>query len=127
LHPKANEDSYVDCHHNLSLNLAVVAGPEREIYFVPSNCSCRSHDSSILHDSALWQTYEIPNKFQFPACVILGDSAYPVRKCSMKPFKGERVRAKLCFNNSQAKTRVIVEQTLGVLKRNVLHIKNWNL
>ena len=43
--PNQDEDAYVNRHHNKSLNVAIVAGPDYTIYFCSSWCSGRWHDS----------------------------------------------------------------------------------
>jgi hypothetical protein len=39
--PQAQEEDYIDCHGNTSLNLTLVSGPDTQIYFCSSKCSGR--------------------------------------------------------------------------------------
>jgi len=49
----------------------------------------RCHDSRVLKDSSLWESFEDDKARPFPEAVILGDSAYPLTDWLITPFPGE--------------------------------------
>ena len=56
--------------------------------------------------------------------IILGDSAYPLRRWLMTPFRDtHNIQSKTACNSSLCKTRVLIEQAFGRLKRRwgILH------
>ena len=48
---------------------------------------------------------------------LLGDSAYPCKKYPMTPYNNPDTDAKMKFNRCIARSRVVIEQTLGILNR----------
>ncbi|XP_061167465.1 uncharacterized protein LOC133176350 [Saccostrea echinata] len=71
------------------------------------------HDSRIWRESALCQKFENGEYNGF----LLGDSGYPCKRYLMTPFLNPSTVPKQKFNAALCKTRVIVEQTFGILKR----------
>lgn len=47
---------------------------------------------------------------------VSGDSGYPLQHCLLTPFANPASEAEQRYNNSHAKTRVVVEQAFGILK-----------
>ena len=64
----------------------------------------------------MWQSFEVEGWRPFPGGVILGDSAYPCREWLIPVFRGDVVGARQRFNDAHCKTRVIIEQSFGVVK-----------
>lgn len=71
------------------------------------------HDSRIWRESALCQQFENGVHSGF----LLGDSGYPCKRYLMTPFLNPSTAPQQRFNTSLCKTRVMVEQTFGILKR----------
>ena len=72
-----------------------------------------THDSRIFRSSALCRLFEANVHTGF----LLGDSGYPCRTFLMTPFLNPSTAAEENYNRSLCSTRVIVEQTFGILKR----------
>lgn len=71
------------------------------------------HDSRIFRQSGLCAQIE---NGQHDG-LLLGDSGYPCRTFLMTPFLSPSTPAEQRYNQSLCRTRVLIEQTFGVLKR----------
>ncbi|XP_061166251.1 putative nuclease HARBI1 [Saccostrea echinata] len=71
------------------------------------------------HDSRIWRTSNLCQKFETGMCdgILLGDSGYPLTKYLMTPYLAPRTVSEERFNASLCRTRVLIEQTFGILKR----------
>ena len=47
---------------------------------------------------------------------LLGDSAYGLSATMLTPFRKPKTQKETKFNNAQMQTRVLVENTIGILK-----------
>ena len=95
------------------------------------------HDAHILQLSKLHREVGQGNWLNGPskkigACevgpLLVGDSAYPLSKWSMKPFKQSRTltQSQLQYNCALSQTRVAIEQAYGILKvAGGVSIKQW--
>ncbi|KAK3863791.1 hypothetical protein Pcinc_030470 [Petrolisthes cinctipes] len=71
------------------------------------------------HDSFIWNNCALRAKFaegDFLDCHLLGDSGYPLERYLLTPFANPMTRGEERFNRSHTKTRVLIEQTFGLLK-----------
>ena len=80
-----------------------------------------THDSFVLKDSELWEAYE-------SRCLkghILGDGGYPSRNWLLTPYRNPVTDAQKKYNYAHIRTRVLIEQAFGQLKRrfNILYSK----
>lgn len=87
--PSDDEDAYVNRHHTKSLNVAMVSGPDYNIYFGSSQCQGSWHDSRVLKESSFWEAFEVYGRRPFAGAVILGDSAYTCSDWLIPPFRGD--------------------------------------
>lgn len=84
-----------------------------------------THDAFVLRRSELWRIFENNSN----KGIILGDSAYPCRYWLMTPFccrSNHLTPAQERYNSAHKKTRVVVENAFGQLKRRfgLLHQEN---
>ena len=132
LPPSKDEVSFLNRHHQHSINALAVAGPDLTIYYLNANYPGRSHDSKVLRDSPLWRMFEVAGRRPFEGAVLLGDSAYPLRPWLLTPFPGDPDGAKARFNVAHIRTRNVVERAFGVIKNRFsalktgLRLKNVN-
>ena len=103
-----------------SVNLISVCSAEKTFTYVFAGFPGSAHDSRVFSHSALKTGIDKePRKF-FPSASyhILGDSAFPLSDHVMVPFKdyGCLSARELIFNKKLSKTRVVIENTFGILK-----------
>lgn len=114
--PKAVEDDFVNRHHQHSINVLAVAGPSREFYYVNANYPGKCHDSHVLQESSLWRHFEGGWR-PFEEAVLLADSAYPLKDWLLTPYRGAEEGLQGRFNSAHRRTRMLVEQAFGVVKK----------
>ncbi|KAK3862444.1 hypothetical protein Pcinc_031697 [Petrolisthes cinctipes] len=71
------------------------------------------------HDSFIWNNSRLRARFaagEFQDYLLLGDSGYPLERYLLTPFANPRTRGEERYNWSHTRTRVIIEQTFGLLK-----------
>ena len=87
---------------------------------VKANCPGSFHDARILRESPFFHGME---NGQVQG-LILGDSAYPLRRWLLTPFRAPGDQRQERFNVAHARQRVGVEKTIGILKKrwHFLHI-----
>lgn len=122
--PSYDEPIFVGRDNHHSLNVVVVSGPDNEFYYVSAKCPGSFHDSRCLQVSSMWTAWEI-NQWR-PAnsnrSVILGDSAYGLRRWLMTPTV-RNVNAVPAledainsYKRKHRRTRFVVECTIGIWK-----------
>lgn len=121
--PSKDEISYLNRHHQHSINALAVAGPDLTIFYLNANFPGRCHDSNVLRTSPLWHTFEVEGRRPFEGAVLLGDSAYPLRPWLLTPFPGDPDGAKGRFNVAHMRTRNVVERAFGVIKNRFSALK----
>ncbi|CAG7716527.1 unnamed protein product, partial [Allacma fusca] len=114
--PTVHEESYVDRYGNHSINALMVCGPDRRIYYITARWPGSVHDARILRNSSLSNTWEAGWR-PFSNAVILGDSAFGLRKWLIPPvIHGPVTPNGLRFLRAHRSTRRIIENCYGVLK-----------
>jgi hypothetical protein len=121
--PSQDEISYLNRHHQHSINVLAVSGPDLSIYYLNANRPGRCHDSNVLRSSSLWTSFEVNGTLPFHGAVLLGDSAYPLRSWLLTPFPGDPDGPKGRFNIAHIKTRNVVERMFGCLKNRFYALK----
>ncbi|MCL4152130.1 UNVERIFIED_CONTAM: hypothetical protein GTU68_046450 [Idotea baltica] len=119
LTPSENPLDYVNRKGYHSINVQAICDHKGKIRNLVARWPGSSHDSWILRQSAIWNHHELhPN-----AGYILGDGAYPCRPWLLTPYANPNHPNRVRFNESHTRTRVLIENTFGRLKRRfgILH------
>ncbi|KAJ8910962.1 hypothetical protein NQ315_003655 [Exocentrus adspersus] len=89
-----------------------------------------------VHDARVWQASKIcqmleddPRSLLLPNTYLLGNSAYPLKRYLIVPFKdnGHLRRRQREFNKKLSSTRVVIEQAFGRLKGLYRRLKYLNV
>lgn len=97
-----------------SWNVQVVCDDRLRIQDIVVRWPGRAHDQTIFNNSrirARFETNEMGNG------VLLGDSGYGIRNYLITPLLQPNTPAENLFNESQIRSRNVVERTFGVWKR----------
>ncbi|KAB0805309.1 hypothetical protein PPYR_02279 [Photinus pyralis] len=97
-----------------SLNVQVVADSKLRITDIVARWPGSSHDSTIFHNSRLKYRLE---SGEFRDGLLLGDSGYGVKRYLIPPLANPGNASEHLFNESQIRTRNVVERTFGVWKK----------
>uniref|UniRef100_A0A8C1LQH5 DDE Tnp4 domain-containing protein n=1 Tax=Cyprinus carpio TaxID=7962 RepID=A0A8C1LQH5_CYPCA len=96
-----------------SINVQLICDPDCKITNVTAEWPGSTHDARVLSESNIYRSFENGSH----RGLLLGDSGYPCRSWLMTPFRNPVGDAQERYNTAQTKTRVIIERTLGQLKR----------
>lgn len=113
LAPTENEPDFVNRKGFHSLNVQMVCDAKFKFTSV-----CASWPGSV-HDSRIWREFSLCRQFQRGEHngILLGDSGYPCKRFLMTPYLNPQTNAQQRFNASLCRTRVLIEQSFGILKR----------
>ncbi|XP_053407668.1 putative nuclease HARBI1 isoform X1 [Mercenaria mercenaria] len=111
--PTEHEEDYVNRKGFHSINVQMICDARFMILDVVAKWPGSVHDSRIFRDSEVGGRLE---RGEIDG-LLLGDSGYPCRKYLMTPYHAPQTHAQERFNESLCKTRVVVEQSFGVMKR----------
>ncbi|XP_052087470.1 putative nuclease HARBI1 isoform X1 [Mytilus californianus] len=117
--PHENEADFVNRKGVHSLNIQMVCDPNFRVTSMCAKWPGSVHDSRIFRTSGLCQQFE--NGIH--QGLLLGDSGYPCTKYLMTPYLSPANNCQGNFNRALCRTRVLIKQTFGILKRrfNCLH------
>ncbi|XP_049524340.1 uncharacterized protein LOC125945961 [Dermacentor silvarum] len=109
--------TYVNRHHFLSMTLQAVCDNKRRFSDVLVGSSSKIHDSRVFRMSSLAK--KLPGICQGDRYHLLGDAAYPVRPYLLTPYRdyGTLTKEKKKFNAKFSATRVLIENSFGILKK----------
>lgn len=122
MRPRVDEHQYINRKFYPSLNVQAICGPKGFLHNMEVKWPGGTHDSFILRQSNVFTHMESSPFHGF----ILGDSAYPLKEWLLTPFANPDSPPKQQFNAAHKRTRVIIENTFGRLKRrfHLLHSEN---
>ncbi|XP_061170345.1 putative nuclease HARBI1 [Saccostrea echinata] len=111
--PSLNEPDYVNRKGFHSLNVQMVCSPTFKVTSLCARWPGSCHDSRIWRNSHLYQQFE--NGLHDG--ILLGDSGYPLTRHLMTPYLAPATQSEERYNASLCQTRVLIEQTFGIMKR----------
>lgn len=125
--PRMNKEAYFNRKHGYSIHLQAVVNADKKFIDVHCGEPGSLHDSRVLRRSPLYlkALENMPAKFPNNT-FLLGDSAYPNLDWLVSPYKntGSLTTAQRQFNYRHSSTRMVVENSFGLLKtrfRRLLH------
>ncbi|XP_050687164.1 putative nuclease HARBI1 [Eriocheir sinensis] len=123
--PIENEHIYVNRKSFHSLNVQVICNAEMLI------TSFSVKYPGATNDAFIWRNCPLRDRFEagtFRDFHLLGDCGYPLEPYLLTPFHDPMTEGERQYNRSHKTTRVIIEQTFGVLKsRRCLHCSGGSL
>ena len=112
--PSAFRESYICRKGFPAMHLQAVCGPDLKFLDVFCAYPGSVHDARVYRNSPLYEVVQdLPSKFH-----LLGDSAYPISKNLMTPFRdnGHLTLEEKRYNSAHSSTRVDIERAFGLLK-----------
>jgi len=97
-----------------SLNVQTIADANRKIQDIVCRWPGSSHDSNIFWNSRICQRFEMGD---FAESLLVGDSGYPIKRYLITPLQNVNNEVENLFNESQIRTRNVVECSYGIWKR----------
>lgn len=108
------KSTYVNRHHQTALTLQGICDANKRFIDVFTGTSSKMHDSRIFSYSFISKEIPIKCGQRFH---ILGDAAYPLSTYLITPYRGyEMTEAQRNFNKKFSATRVLIENSFGLLK-----------
>ena len=98
----------------MSLNVQAICDADLKIIDIVARWPGSTHDNYIFNNSAVRMKFENGSMANL---LLLGDSGYPVQSYLMTPLGNPQSAAENLYNESQIRTRNLIERTFGVLKR----------
>nr|XP_036232709.1 protein ALP1-like isoform X5 [Bactrocera oleae] len=117
--PKKDAISYYDRKGNFSITMQAICDSNLRFLDVfigfPGSC----HDANVWKNSPIYQQITSGEAQLATTAVILADSAYPLSKYLMVPYRdnGHLSPEEKKFNYYLSSTRVLVEQSFGLLRQ----------
>ncbi|XP_022186175.1 uncharacterized protein LOC111045159 [Nilaparvata lugens] len=126
--PPHSGSDYFNYKKTFSIVLLAVVNSKYQFIFAGIGSQGRISDGGVLRNSVLWDNI-CDNKLNLPTArpspgsdipvpyVFLGDGAFALSTHIMKPFPGDHEygSAKRIFNDRLSRSRIIVENTFGIL------------
>ncbi|XP_050563583.1 putative nuclease HARBI1 [Spodoptera frugiperda] len=109
-----NAELYRNRKDVFSINVQVVADADLKIRNIVARWPGSVHDSTIFNNS---QVKHLMNSGQLGWCCLLGERGYGLKQYLLTPLADPRTAAEKLYNESQIRTRNVVERTFGVWKR----------
>jgi hypothetical protein len=109
-----NAEIYRNRKQFFSLNIQTVSDANLKTQDIVTRWPGSAHDAHIFRNSVLCASMSMGN---FGKGVLVGDSGYPIKPYLITSLLNVRNRAENVFNESQIRTRNVVERSYGVWKR----------
>lgn len=109
-----NAELYRNRKDIFSINVQAVVDANLKFRNIVARWPGSVHDSTIFNSSIVKDMMESP---QFGSCCLLGDRGYALQRYLLTPLSSPQTAAERLYNESQIRTRNVVERTFGVWKR----------
>ncbi|XP_023239515.1 putative nuclease HARBI1 [Centruroides sculpturatus] len=124
--PKKDSQSYFNRKGRHSILLQIICDAEMQIIDAFVGWPGSSNDSRVWKQSPIYKLLlQEPSKYLGNDYYLLGDSAYPLDTFLLVPFKdfGSLTIKQKTYNKRHSSVRVVVEQTIGLLKGRFRRLK----
>ncbi|XP_067118134.1 putative nuclease HARBI1 [Centruroides vittatus] len=124
--PKKDSQSYYNRKGRHSILLQIICDAEMQIIDAFVGWPGSSNDSRVWKQSPIYNLLlQEPKKYLGNSYYLLGDSAYPLDTFLLVPFKdyGTLTIKEKTYNKRHSSVRVVVEQTIGLLKGRFRRLK----
>jgi len=109
-----NAENYRNRKNFFSINVQTVSDDKLMIQDIVARWPGSSHDSTVFFNSSICRRLEAG---EFGNGLIVGDGGYAVKNYLITPLLNPVTRAEHLFQESQIRTRNVVERSYGVWKR----------
>ncbi|XP_017467584.1 PREDICTED: putative nuclease HARBI1 [Rhagoletis zephyria] len=114
---KLDQNLYFNRKGFFSLNAIIICDHKMKIRYFDARYAGSSHDSLIWNISSAKQVLRERYDSGVRNAWLLGDAGYPLEPYLMTPYRStSEGSAESIFNTKHAKTRNIIERTIGVFK-----------
>ncbi|XP_069482196.1 putative nuclease HARBI1 [Ambystoma mexicanum] len=111
--PHANEVVYSNRKQYHSINVQMVCDTNKIITHCCARYPGSTHDSMVLRNSTIPRYME---RHAGQRLWLLGDASYPLKRWLLTPVRNPQNRHEEDYNRAHTRTRVVIEQTFGLLK-----------
>ncbi|XP_060766174.1 putative nuclease HARBI1 [Neoarius graeffei] len=111
--PSEGEYAYVNRKHFHSINVQIICDAQMRLTNIVARWPGATHDAFVLANSSVGNRLDAG---RVRDGWLLGDSGYPLRKWLLTPLANPRTDQEQHYNNLHARTRSVVERTIGHLK-----------
>lgn len=109
-----NPELYRNRKDVFSINTQIIADANLKIRNIVARWPGSVHDSTIFNNSNMKDLMQAET---FGKCCLLGDRGYGLKNYLLTPLANPQTDAERLYNESQIRTRNVVERTFGVWKR----------
>lgn len=125
--PGDTQADYINRNQRHSVSLIAICTAAKKFSFIQAGFPGSAHDSRVFKSCTVFTKMQNCDAtfFSSPDYHIVGDSAFPLHKHLMVPFKniGHLCEAQLKFNTKLSKARVTIENAFGFLKGRFRRLK----
>lgn len=109
-----NAENYRNRKNFFSINVQTISDDQLMIQDIVARWPGSSHDSTIFFNSSIYRRLEAK---EFGNGLIVGDGGYGVKSYLLTPLLNPVTKAENLYQESQIRTRNVVERSYGVWKR----------
>ncbi|KAI4455474.1 hypothetical protein MML48_9g00002310 [Holotrichia oblita] len=120
--PADQHESYIDRKLRHSIKLQGICTKNKIFINIMVGFPGSVHDSRVIQNSAIFRDIEhnrnLNKYFPLSEYHLVGDSAYPLLKWLMTPYRnnGNLTERQRRYNTAHSNTRIVIEHTFGLMK-----------